>query len=112
MSNQWKRAYSPYSRDAVKLLGQIIRRARIEKKLTTQDLADRAGISRGLLRRIETGDPRCAIGSAFEVAAIVGIRLFDANQSTLTQSIENQASVLSLLPKTVRHTSLKVEDDF
>ena len=112
MSKQSNRAYSPYCRDAVELLGKIIRRARIEKKLTTQELADRAGISRGLLRRIETGDPQCAIGSTFEVATIVGVQLFDADQSALTRSIENQDAVLSLLPKAVQHPNLKVEDDF
>jgi DNA-binding CsgD family transcriptional regulator len=38
-------------------------------------VTDRAGISRGLLRRIETGDPGCTIGAVFEVATIVGVRL-------------------------------------
>lgn len=47
------RAYGRYSQQAVELLGQLIRRARIEARLTTQVLAERAGISRGLLHRIE-----------------------------------------------------------
>jgi transcriptional regulator with XRE-family HTH domain len=69
------------SRDALKLLAQIVRRGRIERRLTTQELADRAGISRGLVQRIERGDPGCAIGAVFETAAIVGVRLFDADQA-------------------------------
>ena len=36
--------------------------------ITTQELSERAGISRGLLRRIENGDPAC-IG--FEVATLL-----------------------------------------
>ncbi|MGZ2504524.1 hypothetical protein ACVINI_005069 [Rhizobium beringeri] len=36
------RAYSHYSRDALLVFSQLIRRARIERKLTTQELADRA----------------------------------------------------------------------
>jgi transcriptional regulator with XRE-family HTH domain len=62
------RPLSPYAADAVTLLGQLIRKARIERKLKAVDVTDRAGISRGLLRRIETGDPGCTIGAVFEVA--------------------------------------------
>src|ERR1700724_512018 len=97
--------YSRYSRDATRLLGQLIRRARIERKLTTGELAQRAGISRGLVQRIEKGDPGCAIGTVFEAAAIVGVRLFDANQPRLTQEISANTEILTLLPKAVR-TSL------
>ena len=57
------RPYSRYSREAVVLLGQLIRLARIGHKLTFEELAERAGMSRGLLHRIERGDPGCAIGS-------------------------------------------------
>ncbi|BBO81725.1 hypothetical protein DSCO28_22910 [Desulfosarcina ovata subsp. sediminis] len=47
------RTYSRYSRDAVTLLGALIREARKERKLTAQELADRAGISRSMLEGIE-----------------------------------------------------------
>src|SRR6185295_2361579 len=67
------RPLSPYAADAVRLLGQLVRKARIEKRMTTTDAAVRSGISRGLLNRIEKGDPTCAIGAAFEVAAVVGV---------------------------------------
>lgn len=30
--------------------------------MTAQEVAERAGISRGLLQRIEKGDPKCALG--------------------------------------------------
>nr|WP_155310213.1 helix-turn-helix transcriptional regulator [Desulfosarcina ovata] len=50
------RTYSRYSRDAVTLLGALIREARKERKLTAQELADRAGISRSMLEGIEGGD--------------------------------------------------------
>ncbi|MBW1985514.1 MAG: helix-turn-helix transcriptional regulator, partial [Deltaproteobacteria bacterium] len=46
------RTYSRYSLDAAALLGALIREARNERKLSAQELADRAGISRGLLQRI------------------------------------------------------------
>jgi transcriptional regulator with XRE-family HTH domain len=52
--------------------------------LTIEELAERAGLSRDLVQRIECGDMGCAISAAFEAAAIVGIRLFDADQSAIT----------------------------
>ena len=106
------RTYSRYSRDAVALLGVQIRLARKERKLTGQELADRAGISRGLLQRIEKGDLKCGIGSVFEVAAVVGIKLFDADESSMTMSIQQTENMLALLPKSVRKTKKAVDDDF
>ena len=101
MAKPQSRAFSRYGQDAIALLGQLIRRARIERKLTTQELAERAGISRGLVQRIEKGDPGCAIGAVFEAAAIVGVRLFDADQATLTERIGANTATLTLLPKAV-----------
>ena len=112
MAKPETRAFSAYSRDALLLLAQMIRRARIERKLTAQELADRAGISRGLVQRIERGDPGCAIGAVFETAAIVGVRLFDADQSTLANQISVHGTTLALMPKSVRRSSPKVKDDF
>jgi transcriptional regulator with XRE-family HTH domain len=106
------RTYSRYSRDAVALLGGLIRSARKERRLTTQEVSDRAGISRGLLQRIEKGDPKCAIGAMFEVATIVGVKLFDADQTTLTKHIRQTEDKLALLPKSVRKATKPVDDDF
>lgn len=106
------RTYSRYSRNATALLGSMIRQARIERNLTAQELADRTGISRSMLQRIEKGDPKCEIGAAFEAATIVGIKLFDADANTLTQHLHQTKNTLALLPKSVRRTSKKVRDDF
>lgn len=107
-----KRPSSRYGRDAVVLLGQLIRQARIEKKLTTAQLAERAGISRGLVQRIEKGDPGCAIGAVFEAATIVGVRLFNADQAALSAAISAKAAMLTLLPKAARAPKIKTYDDF
>jgi DNA-binding XRE family transcriptional regulator len=106
------RAYSRYGRDAALLLGQLIRLARIGRKLTHEQLAERAGVSRGLLHRIEKGDPGCAIGAVFEVAAIVGVRLFDADQSALATGIAANTATLALLPQSIRTSGKPVKDDF
>lgn len=104
--------HSRYSLEATLLLGQLIRRARIERKLTTADLASRLGASRGLVQRIEKGDPGCAIGVVFEAAAIVGVRLFDADQATISAAINANTTTLALLPKAVRASKTEAKDDF
>jgi transcriptional regulator with XRE-family HTH domain len=106
------RTYSRYSRDAALLLGALIREARNEQRLTAKELADRAGISRGLLQRIEKGNLKCEIGAVFEAAAIVGVRLFDADESSLKRYLGQTQEKLALLPKSVRRKSKAVRDDF
>ena len=106
------RPYSRYTREAAELMGKLIRLGRTEQKMTAQDLADRAGISRGLLQRIEKGDLKCEVGAVFEAAAIVGIKLFDANSRSLESHISRVDDKLSLLPKYVRKKARKVDDEF
>ncbi|MBC8440602.1 MAG: helix-turn-helix transcriptional regulator [Deltaproteobacteria bacterium] len=106
------RTYSRYNREATALLGALIREARDDRKLTAQELADRAGISRGLLQRIEKGNLKCEIGAVFEVATIVGVKLFDADENTLTKDLSQTREKLALLPKSVRKKSKLVHDDF
>ena len=108
-----ERTYSRYGREAVATLGQLIRINRIERKLSMIELAERVGISRDMLRRIENGDPRCEIGAAFEAAAIVGVSLFEEDRGRLATRMADQAEKLSLLPKKVRKPkTTAVRDDF
>ena len=106
------RAYSRYSQDAASLLGQLIHRARIERRMTVEELAVRAGLSRGLVSRIEKGNPGCAIGAVFEAAAVVGVSLFDADQPALARQLAANAATIALLPQAVRTSTGPVKDDF
>lgn len=106
------RAWSSYCRNAVALLGGMIRAARKERKMTARDVADRAGISRGLLQRIESGNPKCEIGVAFEVATIVGVRLFDVDENAMARHLNQTREKLALLPKSIRKKPGIVRDDF
>ena len=112
MAKVSERSYSRYSREALVLFGRLVAAARRERQMTAQELAERAGISRGLLQRIEKGDPGCQIGAAFEVAAIVGIRLFDVEPAALAGQIRETSEKLALLPKSVRTRGMEVDDDF
>jgi transcriptional regulator with XRE-family HTH domain len=107
-----KRPYSHYAKDAAVLLGQLIRKARIERKMTAQQLAERAGLSRGLLRRIENGDLGSTLGAVFEAAAIAGVRLFDADRPALTSAVTSNTAMMTLIPKSVRTSHVKPDDNF
>ena len=112
MAKTATRPSSRYSQDAVVLLGHFIRRARIQRKITASELAERTGLSRGLVQRIEKGDPGCSIGAAFEAAAVVGVRLFDADQAALSSALGVNSAILTLLPKTARAPRIEAKDDF
>lgn len=112
MPKSINRSYSRYSREAVSLLAGLIRTARKERKLTAQEVAERAGISRGLLLRIEKGDMKCEIGVVFEVATLVGLILFDTDETTLTRQRRQIEDKLTLLPKSMRKSDKIVDDEF
>ena len=112
MAKPANRSYSHYAREATELLGLMIRSARIEHNFTVSDVAERAGISRGLVHRIENGEMGSSIGAAFELAAIVGLRLFEAERTTLRRYLLLEREKLTLLPQSVRSGTTKVKDDF
>lgn len=103
--------HSRYTAHASQLFGSLLRKARLESKMTVQELAVRAGISRGLVQRIERGDLKCSLGAYFEVAAILGVPLFDADDRELQIHLGRVQETLALLPKAVKKPS-KVNDDF
>ena len=106
------RPHSRYAREALEHLGNLIREGRQAKRLTVKELAERAGISRYLLSRIEAGEPGCGIGAVLEVAAIVGVPLFDADPQTMTMLHEHSTQRKALLPRLVRTSLRGVKDDF
>ena len=112
MSKTTIQAYSRYSADAVRLIGGLIKVARKARGLTVQDVSERAGISRGLLQRIEKGSMKCSIGAVFEVAAILGVKLFDADETTLSKHIRQNEDILTLMPKSIRKKTRVANDDF
>ena len=105
-------SYSLYALEALRLLGRSIRAARIERRMTAAELAERTGISRVSLHRIERGDARSAIGSVFEAATIVGVPLFEHEPSRLSADLERTERKLALLPKKIRSPKISVADEF
>ena len=106
------RAYSRITKEASLLLGKLIKLGRQERKLTASDLADRAGITRNTLRKIEAGDLTCEVGLVFEVATLAGVQLFSADSASLTRQIDSVDHRTALLPKYVRKPEKALDDDF
>jgi len=112
MAKPSQRTYSRQNLEALELLAQAIRAGRIDRKITTREMAVRAGISRSLLQRIEEGDSSCAIGPVFEVAVIAGVSLFEADPDMLQAHRAALQQKLSLLPKHARKPRRVIHDDF
>ncbi len=107
-----ERTYSRYTREAATLLARQIQLGRKQRRWTEHELADRAGISRATIQKIEKGDLRVAIGLVFEVAVLVGVHLFDQERSSLTAYIARTDDKLALLPSAVRKRRKPVDDEF
>jgi transcriptional regulator with XRE-family HTH domain len=103
--------YSPYTEDAVRLLGSLVLQGRQQRRWSAEELANRIGISRRTLGKIEHGDPSVGIGLAFEAARLVGVPLFHEDASALRGELARSRDRLSLLPQRVR-TREAVDDDF
>lgn len=107
-----QRTYSKYAQEAALLMGEQIKLGRKQRKWTEQNLADRTGISRATLQKIENGNMSCAIGLVFEVATLVGINLFEQDKLSLTKQIEHIKDKVALLPRRIKTKTKVIDDDF
>lgn len=112
MPSPTTRAYSRYALAAMELLGKMIRLGRLRRKLTAQELAERVGVSRSTLQRIEKGDPKVEFGLMLEAAAIVGIKLFDEDEKGVMALSERADDRIALLPKHIYKPGTQADDDF
>lgn len=106
------RTYARQTREALVLLGKLIRVTRIERGMKVQELAERVGVSRDLMHRIEKGDPRCGVGAVFEAATVLGLPLFAPDPGLVADHRARLDDKLRLLPKAVHGRRDEVDDDF
>lgn len=107
-----KRTYSRLTKQALELLGRQIKLGRKERRMSEQDLAERIGIARSTLQKIEKGDPQVDIGFVFEAAVLVGQPLFVPDATSLVPELERVGDKLALMPGKIRKTKTEVSDDF
>jgi transcriptional regulator with XRE-family HTH domain len=107
-----QRTYSKYAQEAALLLGKQIKLGRKQRKWSEKNLADRIGISRATLQKIENGEMTCAIGLVFEAATLVDINLFEQDKVPLAVRIEHANDKIALLPQRIKATTKVVDDNF
>ena len=66
-------AILPKNLKVLKVLGEQIQLARLRRKFSTEQVAERAGISRKTVYNIEQGSPTVAIGSYLQVLFVLGL---------------------------------------
>ena len=106
------RSYGRVTREALTMMGGLIRLGRKQRKMSEADLAARVGIARSTLQLIEKGHPKVEIGLVFEAAILVGVPLFVDEPSRLAPEISRIDDKLALLPRSVRRARSEVKDDF
>ncbi|HEY5267418.1 MAG TPA: helix-turn-helix domain-containing protein [Acidimicrobiales bacterium] len=105
------RAFSRTTEEVARLLGTRVRLGRTERRWSAQELADRIGVTRVTVNKIERGDPTVGLGVAIEAAAMVGAPLFTDDDARLRLELSRDDDRLALLPRRVRKAST-VDDDF
>ena len=68
-----KRPLLPSQQRTLITLGENIKFARLRRDLSSEQVAERAGISRNTLIKVEKGDEGVAIGYYFRILAILGL---------------------------------------
>jgi transcriptional regulator with XRE-family HTH domain len=103
-------ALSIASREALLLIAARLEFARRERGMTQTELAERAGISINTLKSVLQGKPQVAIGTVFEVAAILQVSM---NESVLHSHEKALLDAkLKLLPGRVHRPKAGINDDF
>jgi transcriptional regulator with XRE-family HTH domain len=102
---------SPVASEALIILGASIRAARIRRGWTVEHLAERVGVSRPTMLKVEHGDRSVAAGTLFEAAWLAGVPLFSDSDEERTRYAALKSTELALLPATARPRR-KVSDDF
>ena len=85
-------------------LGERLRLARKRRKLSNAAVAQRAGISRGTLYKVEAGDPGATLGSYVRVLAVLGLE-GDIQQIAADDRVGRKLQDLALEPSSTTKRS-------
>ena len=68
-----KQAFLPKQKRMFKQVGEQLRLARLRRRLSAAQVAERAGISRNTLYLLEKGSPSSSIATLFRILSILGM---------------------------------------
>ncbi len=98
--------------NAVTALGAEVAAGRRQVGWTQLELAQRLGVSRKLVSRIESGNPGVSVGVAFEAAVLVGVPLFGVESRDLDLVSDRAVARAALLPHRIRSAPVEIENNF
>lgn len=82
----------PKNRKLLQAVGENIKLARLRRKLTMDQVSERAGISRPTLSSLEKGNPAVSLGIVLQVLLVLGLEkdiLLLAKDDTLGRKIQD-----------------------
>lgn len=92
-------------RRGLKNLGESLKKARIRRRLKMVTVADRAGVSRETLAKIQRGDPGVSMGNYAAVIFALGLGNEWMNLADITEDRVGQMLDEERLPSRVREIS-------
>jgi len=98
----------PQEQRLLSALGERLRLARKRRKLSNAVVAQRAGISRTTLYKVEAGDPGATLGSYVRVLAVLGLE-GDLNQLGADDRVGRKLQDLELEPTPKRRTATRAK---
>ena len=93
-----KASLLPSSKKVLKELGENIKLARLRRKLSTEQVAERANISRATLWQVEKGAPSAAMGTYCQVLFVLGLEK-DLLKVAVDDILGRKLQDAELLPK-------------
>lgn len=88
----------PKHRRLMSGLGGNLRLARLRRQLSAEVVAERAGISRGTLVKIEAGEPSVAMGNYFQAMRVFGLER-DFEQLAKDDELGRKLQDINLTPR-------------
>jgi len=96
----------PQEQRLLSALGERLRLARLRRKLSNAVVAQRAGISRTTLYKVEAGDPGATLGSYVRVLAVLGLEN-DLQTLAADDKVGRKLQDLALAPTRRRRAASK-----
>ncbi len=87
---------------ALRKLGQDINHARRRRRITVALMAERAGVSRSTIGKIEKGDPTTSMGGYASVLFVLGMQSFLGNMIDSTHDLIGRHLEDERLPQRIR----------
>lgn len=96
----------PQEQALLSRLGERLKLARLRRKLSSVVVAQRAGISRSSLYKVEAGDPGATLGTYLRVLVVLGLE-GDLHALAADDKVGRKLQDLALVPGSTRPATLK-----